>query len=180
MFNRRGSVPVLMTLLTGAIPGAVLALTPERVDQWQEATRALQVQAAEEEIAEWHPTRELRGVGESEQAFRGVAEELEAPTAVLEPHGYDEVAAWAEEGARIYRALIALEAGDPRELQAQLEQAIEQIEENPHLGDAAKAEIIADIRAQQERVTEFLGSVPDPDREAVAARQRELMELLRP
>lgn len=179
MLNRGFLFPAL-TLLTGALPGAVLALTPERVDQWQEATRALQAQAVEEELAHWHPTRELRGVSESEQAFRSAADELQKPVAALKSNGYEEVAAWAEDGARIYRALIALETGDPRELQAQLEQAIEQIEENPHLGDVAKAEIIADIRAQRERITEFLGSVPDADRQAVAARQRELMELLRP
>ncbi len=179
MVNGRALVKAI-TLLGALMPGFALALTPERVEQWQEAARALQAQAAEQGAAEWHPAGELRGVGESQAAFEAAAEALEGPADALESHGYDDPTAWAEEGARIYRALIALEIGDPRELQAQLEGAIEQIEENPHLGERARAEIIADIKAQKERVTGFLASVPDADRQAVAAQQAELMELLRP
>ena len=160
--------------------GFALALTPERVEQWQEATRALQAQAAEQGAAEWHPAGELRGVGESQAAFEAAAEALEGPADALESHGYDDPTAWAEEGARIYRALIALEIGDPRELQAQLEEAKEQIEASPQLGAAAKAGIIADIEAQKERLIDFVASIPDEDREAVASRQEQLMELLRP
>ncbi|ABM62340.1 hypothetical protein [Halorhodospira halophila] len=179
MGNRCALVTAL-TLLGGLVPGMALALTPERVEQWQEAVGALHDHAAEQGMEDWHPASELRGVGKSETAFREAAKTLEDPASALELYGYEGAAAWAEEGARIYRALIALEAGDPRELQAQLEGAIEQIEENPHLGDAAKGEIIADIKAQRERVTDFLASVPDADREAVATRQERLMELLRP
>ncbi len=179
MVNRRALRKVL-ALLTGVIPGLALALTPERVQQWQEATEALQAHAQEQSADDWHPAAELRGVGESETAFRVAVQRLERPEAALEPHGYSDKAGWAEEGARIHRALIALEIGDLRALQAQLEEAKEQIEANPQLGAAAKAGIIADIEAQKERLIDFVASIPDEDREAVASRQEQLMELLRP
>ncbi|MFP4648900.1 MAG: hypothetical protein ACLFMS_06855 [Halorhodospira sp.] len=167
-----------LVLLVGMLPATGFALSAEAVENWKRAAVALKEQAEEQGRSDWHPASELHGVGQSTDALRQAAEALAEPAEALAPYGYDDVDDWAEEGGRIYRALLASQAGDPRELQSQFEAAIRQIEENPHLEDAAKEGVIADIERQRERVVGFFGAVTSEERRAVAPYKQQLMELM--
>ncbi|GEM_PF-2801305 len=168
----------LLVLLLAWCPSVGLALSADEVERWKGATQALQEQAAEAGIAGWHPARELRSIGESAEALRQAAQELPNPGGAVASHGYDDVDAWAAQGGRIYRAVLALQAGNPQELQGQFEVAIQQIEDNPNLDEAAKEAIVADIEQQREQVVGFFDAVGEADRRAVEPYEAELLELL--
>ncbi len=113
-----------------------------------------------------------------EAMFRESAEQHDAVSGIIRDQGYDSVGEWASDGDRVIRALMALEQQDQPDMRAEMEEALREIEESPHMSDEQKAMMREQMEAQMETFSGFFDDVPESDIRAVERRRDDLDRVL--
>lgn len=107
------------------------------------------------------------------------AQEHPEAEAIIRNHGYRDIDEWAEVGSRILRATMAMEAGEGMapggEHQREMEKALREIDENPHLSEAQKDQIRQQMGAHKEMLSGLFDDVPPGDLEAVKRNRDAIM-----
>ncbi|SFR51497.1 hypothetical protein SAMN05216203_1048 [Marinobacter daqiaonensis] len=86
---------------------------------------------------------------------------------IVVDHGFDSLESWGRTGDRIYAALVALEMGGQAAKSArEMEQALAEVENNPNISDAQKAEMRQRMSAAMSGM-EAAQNVPEADKQAV-------------
>ena len=97
---------------------------------------------------------------------------------VVQQHGFSDVASWAQVGDRIIKAWFAIEMREESpEMRSELDRAIREIEESPHMTDHQKQEIIQQMR-QSMTFMEAMADAPEADIDAVRPHLDELRSAL--
>ena len=94
---------------------------------------------------------------------------------LIRQHGFSGVDEWSGVGDRVMRAAFALEMGEHApEMDEEIAEFIRNLEDNPHIDEAQKQEIIKEMQAATASMEE-LAAAPEEDKDAV----RPHMETLR-
>lgn len=98
--------------------------------------------------------------------------------AIVKRNGFDGVSEWAATGGRIFDAFFTLQMeGMGQEMEQQMEQARQQLEDDPNLTDQQKEQIRQQMEQQYETMSAFAGEVDEADLEAVRSKEAELRQL---
>lgn len=173
---------VLQTLTASMLVWAAGAahaqtLTPEAVDRWMTSMADVQEWAERNDVDDPVPQSE-GGQGPQLPDFRAALQQL-GPEAdeldgLVREHGFDGAADWADTSNRVMRAFMAaMMEGQAGQMDAGLQEAIRQIENDPNLTDEQRAAMRAQIESQAGAVSQMMGlvsDVPAEDVQAVEAR----------
>ncbi|WP_290652954.1 hypothetical protein [Aquisalimonas sp.] len=97
---------------------------------------------------------------------------------IIERHGYSDVDEWSATGSRIFRAMMAAESGVSPEMEREMEQALQEIEDAPHLSDEQKAQMREQMTSQMEMLSGMFEDVPESDVEAVRRNRDAIMRVM--
>lgn len=97
---------------------------------------------------------------------------------VVRDHGFSDAEEWANVGDRVFRAYISLDLEDEKPaMRAEMEDALREIEENPHMSDHQKTQMkqmIENVMSSVEEMTD----APEADTDVVKGHMDELRQLL--
>ncbi len=97
---------------------------------------------------------------------------------VVRDHGFTDAEQWANVGDRVFKAYISLDLeGEMPAMRAEMEDALQEIEENPHMSDQQKTQMkqmIENVMSSMEEMTD----APEEDMAVVEGHMDELRQLL--
>lgn len=161
-------------------------LTPAEIDRWMATVTALAGEDAN------LPDNDAFGMGDDgggdvaalyQQLEIRLAKEVEhhnGAMAILRQHGFSSGTDWAATYMQVVRAYGALQMeaqGDWLQVDEQMRQALEQLDNNPHLSDAQKAQFRQQMATATDVMNSYTRDVPAADKEAVRSRMRQLQSL---
>ena len=173
------------TLLCGTLAAAG-DLTPAVIDRWMATITALEGEKAN------LPGNDAFEMGDDEhgdvavmyqQLETHLTEEMErhnGAMVVLRQHGFSSSADWAATYMQITRAYGALQMeaqGDWVQVDEQMRQALEQLDNNPHLSDVQKAQFRQQMATATDVMNSYTRDVPAADKAAVRSRMHQLQTL---
>ena len=95
---------------------------------------------------------------------------------LIRRHGFSGVNEWSAVGDRVMRAAFALEMGEHApEMDEEMAEFMRNIEDNPHLDEAQKRQIINEMQAATESMAE-LAAAPEEDKDAVRPHMKTLRQ----
>ena len=180
---------IFLTLLSVLCSTPALAkdLSPAVIDRWIATLTAFENQEADlpNSGALDMNDGELGGdiLAMQQQLQARLAEEVERypeAMAILRQNGFSSGEAWAATYLQIGRAFGALqmeEQGGIGELDQEMRQALAQLDSNPHLSEAQKAQIRQQMGAATQTLETFTHGVSAADKAAVRARLKPLQTL---
>lgn len=171
-------------LLAAAGAAHADTLTADAVDRWMSSMADVQEWAERADIDD--PTQDLgEGQGPQLPDFHVLIEQL-GPAAgdldsLVRDHGFDGADDWAETSNRVLRGFMAaMMQGQAGQMDAAIQEALSQVENDPNLSDAQREQMRTQIESQaggfDQMMSGLVGDVPAEDREAVEAHLDRLQE----
>ncbi|MBK1734158.1 hypothetical protein CKO15_02445 [Halorhodospira abdelmalekii] len=181
--SNRAAIPTLFfsaLLAVTVAAGEAHALDDRTIDRWLGSMQALQEWGDEQEdldemLEEDDVDFSHPGEIDFEAMFRELAGEHPEIGNIIRDHGYSNSDEWARDGGRIMRATIAVQAGG---VQPEMERALRELEEQPHLSEQQRAQIRSQMEQQMGAFGGLVDDVPESDLEAVKRRQDDILRVL--
>ncbi|MDN3517864.1 hypothetical protein QWY84_09595 [Aquisalimonas lutea] len=166
--------------LTGVLAFAPAhALDDSEIDRWLESMQELQSWGeSQEDLAADEYTPEGPEDMDFERMLAQSAQQHEEVRAIIRSHGYQDVGEWSRVGGRIYRALMAVEMQGSGDMRGQMEQAMQQLEDNPNISDEQKQQFRQQMERQMEQIAGMYEDVPEEDIRAVQRRRQDLQRIM--
>lgn len=155
------------------------ALDDSQIDRWLESMQELQSWGESQEEL---PADEYTPEGPEDMDFERMlsqsAQQHEEVREIIRSHGYQDVGEWSSVGGRIYRALMAVEMQGSGDMQGQMEQALQELENNPNIPDEQKEQFRQQMERQMEQIAGMYEDVPEEDIRAVQRRREDLQRIM--
>ena len=169
----------VLTLLAVLMTMPVMALDTATVDRWADSMEALQAWAEREGIEDEPGAAVEEPMDfDFERMMAESAREYPGAERVIRDAGFDSVDEWARVGGRIFNAWMAEEmAAEADEMDAEMAQALREIDENPHMSEEQK-QMMRQQLEQMHGMRADLADAPEADRRAVRQSRARLERIL--
>ena len=173
------SLKTLLTLLVLLLAMPALALDEATVNRWADSMEALQAWAeqegiADESMAEMDDPADL----DFERMLADAAREHPGAERVIRDAGFSGAEEWASVGGRIFNAWVAEEvAADSDAMDAEMDQALRDIEDNPHMSEEQK-QMMRQQLEQMRGMQAEMSDAPESDRAAVRQARSRLEQIM--
>jgi len=169
----------IMALLATLMVMPAMALDTATVERWADSMEGLQ-EWAEREGIEDRPGAEVDEPMDFdfERMMAESAREHPGAERVIRDAGFDSIDEWARVGGRIFNAWIAEEmAAESDDMDAEMAEALREIEENPHMSEEQKQMMRQQIE-QMHGMQADLADAPEADRRAVRQSRARLERIM--
>ena len=165
---------LLMVAVSHAEP-----LTPSLIDRWITTMQQFQDQKVIEK--DMDEGSDFEGDLDEVMAQLAVEVRKSAPAmVVIQKQGFSSANEWGDVSARIYRTFAAIhieDDGAAMEINQQMQQALRELDSNPHLTADQKAQMRQQMAAAGKTMASFTDNVSSADKAAVKARLQQLEQL---
>lgn len=183
-FSRQlGAISAVLLSCVLLAPAALAnTLNPDVVQRWIEASKAMEQIADEiDDDAEMLSDQDFLGqdglpdLEAMQRGFRAAVGQHRGANRVASRHGFSDAGEWADVGARITRAMMALHMAEAApEMDAEMEQAMRELDESPHLSEQQRDAIRQQMQQAMGMVSQMTSDVPESDLAVVRDMQDEL------
>lgn len=183
-------IPMLFAVLAACLAftaAHAAALTADQIEGYAASLPAIEklVEAREAEGAlDWDEEGFKPQPGQPWNPMSGVVAEMQGMALyddfvdILEAHGFDSAEQWGAVGDRVTRAMVAIQMeGERDQIDAEMAEALRQIEESPDLSPDQKAMMRESMQGAYEMI-ESMADAPPEDIEAVRPHMPALIEVM--